>query len=93
MSSPFSVKFMIGGSELHLSFHAGLTDGFNMISQKGGKSDETVTASFLENISQLFQISFAINTFSQTTIYIYLYHLFIFIYIQLFQRTFQYYNI
>ena len=57
----FSVKFMIRGSELHISPHAGLTDGFNMILQKGGKSDETVTASFLENISQLFQIPFAIN--------------------------------
>ena len=66
---PFSVKFMIWGSELHISPHAGLTDGFNMIPQKGGKSNGTVTASFLENISQLFQISFAINTFSQTTPY------------------------
>ena len=57
----FSVKFMIRGSELHLSPHAGLTDRFNMIPQKGRKSNGTVTASFLENISQLFQIPFAIN--------------------------------
>ena len=43
----------------------GLTDRFNMISQKGGKSNGTLaTASFLDNISQLFQISFAINTVS-----------------------------
>lgn len=69
--SQLSVKFMI---ELHPSPHAGLTDRFNMIPQKGRKSNGTVTASFLENISQLFQISFAINTCSQTTIYIYLYH-------------------